>query len=223
MKMEGTLDENKICFITCVNDPAEYEECRLYLSHLELPDGMEAEILEIREAASMAAGYMEGMQSSKARYKVYVHQDVRILHPRFIEYILQIFRSDAGIGMIGMVGCPCLPADGIMWHGERVGYSNNSIDRLKTYDVERDGLVQVEAVDGFLMATQYDLPWQTEIFDGWDFYDISQAAEFIKHGYQVVVPAQNGDWAVHEEKPVMSLWDYDPYRRRFLEKYKGIV
>lgn len=217
------MDENKICFISCVNDAEDYEESLLYVRSLLVPEGMKAELLEIRDASSMAEGYTEGMLSSDARYKVYLHQDVRIIHPYFIHNVLQIFRADSKNGMIGMVGCQRLAADGIMWHGERIGSSTNSGENLGEYLADRDGWQAVEAIDGFLMVTQYDLPWRRDIFDGWDFYDISQSLEFIRHGYRVVVPKRNGDWAVHEEKPSPSLWNYDRYRRIFLKNYSDIL
>lgn len=216
------MDENKICFISCVNDATDYEESLLYIRNLLVPEGMEVELLEIREAASMTGGYMEGMQASNAKYKVYMHQDVRIIHPCFIHNMLQIFRADRQNGMIGMIGCLRLPADGIMWHGERIGSSLNSEENLQEYLVERDGWQEVEAIDGFLMATQYDLPWREDIFDGWDFYDVSQSLEFLKQGYRVVVPL-NGDWVVHEEKANPSLWNYDKYRRILLENYSDML
>ena len=50
-------NEKEICFITCVNDEAWYEESLLYLKHLVLPSGMTAAYLPVRGASSMAAGY----------------------------------------------------------------------------------------------------------------------------------------------------------------------
>ena len=57
------VNENKICFLICVNDNLFFEECVRYIQWLEVPDGVDVEILEIREAGSMASGYNEGMNS----------------------------------------------------------------------------------------------------------------------------------------------------------------
>lgn len=217
------MDENKVCFISCVNDDREYEECLLYINHLYIPENMCVELLEIRDAGSMAAGYMEGMLASDAKYKVYMHQDVRIINRNFIRDMIQIFKDDEQNGMIGMVGNPTLPADGIMWHGVRIGESVGVPEDCQGYEVLRDGYTEVEAVDGFLMATQYDLPWRTDLFDGWDFYDISQSMEFLKNNYKVVVPGKHGNWAIHEEKSSLSLWNYNKYRKIFLENYKDLL
>ena len=48
------------------------------------------------------------------------------------------------------------------------------------------------------MATQYDLPWRSDLFMDWHFYDISQSREFVEHGYEVVVAGQEIPWLVHD-------------------------
>ena len=69
------MNDQKICFIACVNDD-RYEQERLkYLNHLIVPEGYEVESLSVREAKSMTAGYNEGMHGSDAKYKVYLHLD----------------------------------------------------------------------------------------------------------------------------------------------------
>ena len=32
---------------------------------------------------------------------------------------------------------------------------------------------EVEAVNGSLIATQYDIPWREDILSGWEFYDVA--------------------------------------------------
>ena len=58
-------------------------------------------------------------------------------------------------------------------------------------DKQNKPYTEVEAVDGLFIATQYDVKWREDIFDGWDFYDISQSEEFHRAGYKVVVPYIN--------------------------------
>ena len=38
-----------------------------------------------------------------------------------------------------------------------------------------------------------------DLFDGWDFYDISQCQEFRRTGYKVVVPKQEEAWCIHDD------------------------
>ncbi|TCL54021.1 glycosyl transferase family 2 [Kineothrix alysoides] len=214
------INENKICFIICVNDTLFFDECIKYINWLEKPEGIEIELVEVREAASMTSGYNEGMRCNDAKYKVYMHQDVFIINKYFIYDVLQIFKKDFRIGMIGLVGCLNMPKDGIMWHGERVSRGNGNVLWEKyRYELDKDGYWSVDAVDGLLMVTQYDLPWREDLFDGWDYYDISQCFEMKRKGYSIVVPLQNQDWYIHDDKGIISLWNYDKYRQMFLAEY----
>ena len=60
MPEDKVLDAHKVACITCVNSEEWYEECRLYLEHLQLPAGMTMELVPVRGAASMCAGYNIG-------------------------------------------------------------------------------------------------------------------------------------------------------------------
>ena len=213
------LNEKKVAFIICANDDLFLDECIRYIRWLEVPEGIEVEILEIREARSMTSGYNEGMNSSDAKYKVYMHQDVFLINKYFIYDILSIFRSDDSIGMIGMAGSPKMPDNGIMWSEKRVGMVNKA-DSWEGYRYSlEDGVWEVEAVDGLLMATQTDIPWREDLFDGWDFYDASQSCEMRKNGYRIVVPVQNYAWYLHDDKLILSLWNYNKYRKIFCKEY----
>lgn len=215
-------NDKKICFIICTNDERQLQECILYIDLLDVPKGFETEILTVRGAESMTKGYNEAMNASDAKYKVYLHQDVFIVEKYFLKKVVNIFKKNAEIGMIGMVGSPKLPKDGVMWHGKRCGdfYRINEVEDANS-DFERikKGNREVEAVDGFLIATQYDIPWREDVFTGWDFYDISQCFEFKKRGYKIVVPAQNPAWVIHDCGP-QKLWNYENERKKFISEYR---
>lgn len=76
----------------------------------------------------------------------------------------------------------------------------------------------MEAIDGFIMITQYDIAWREDIFDHWDFYDCSQSMEFIRKGYKVVVPAMQKPWCVHD-CGFVNLAGYEEERLKFLKEY----
>ena len=217
--MEIMADENKICFIICANNDLFYEECVRYIRWLEVPEGMEVELMEIREAASMAAGYNEGMNSSDAKYKVYMHQDVFIINRHFISDIVSLFQFDSSIGMIGMVGSRKIPEHCMMWNGSRVVRGPKRVSWNNYRYKREDGFWVVEGIDGLLMATQYDVPWREDLFDGWDFYDLSQSFEMRRRGYHIIVPVQNHIWFNHDDKTILSLWDYNKYRKIFMKEY----
>ena len=193
-------------------------ECRLYLSELLIPDDFEVEVIEVRDAVSMTAGCNEGMHQSDAKYKVYLHQDVFIKNRNFIYDIVSLFQKDARIGMIGMVGTPYMEKKGIMWEGVRFGgfyRLQEYIDKglIRCFFPLETGYMEVEAVDGLLIATQYDLPWREDIFHKWDFYDVSQSFEFLRAGYKIVIPGQKPEWYIHDCGAI-DLFQYNDERKK---------
>lgn len=218
------LNENKFAFIVCTNNTFFMDECRYYLDRLIVPDGYDVDIVEITEAKSMTAGNNEGMNYSDAKYKIYMHQDVLIVNRNFLKDILDIFTQNSDVGMIGMVGTPYLCKDGTMWRGIRFGgfyrldnYTKNGL--VRHFLPINSGIMDVEAIDGLLMATQYDIPWREDVFHKWDFYDVSQSFEMKRAGYRVVVPGQPKDWYLHD-CGVINLSNYDDERKLFLNTYE---
>lgn len=219
-------NEHKICFIACVNNNKYEKELVGYLNRLNIPTGYELDYISIQNASSMCAGYNEGMYASDAKYKIYLHQDTFIIYEDFLIKLVDIFQDDT-IGMIGMVGSPKLPDDGIMWDGPRVGkgyYSTYYKAGIKEADSEtgwdiNHNLCDVEAIDGFLIATQYDIRWREDLFTKWDFYDISQSAQMLKAGYRVVVPCQDTPWCIHDDA-FLNLSNYENERQIFISEYK---
>lgn len=217
------LNDKKFCFIICYNQEIFLNECLLYLQQLHVPEGFSTDILTISDAPSMAEGYQAAMNESDAKYKVYMHQDVFVRYPFFLDSLLEIFQSDQRIGLTGMVGVPVFPEDYMMWTGERIGNICNRNTLPGDYGNYRyelnHGYSSVEAVDGFLMATSYDISWRNDLLDGWDFYDVSQSFEFLRQGYRVVVPVQHLPWCLHDDGTILNLWNYDRYRRICMEEY----
>lgn len=217
------MDNRKFCFIICSNDELYLEECLFYLQKLYIPEGYTVDYLSINHANSMTAGYNEGMKASDAKYKIYIHHDVFILNINLLEDLLKIFTSDDSIGMIGLVGSLAMPVDGVMWHGYRVGGLYGTTFTDESYDTYcyniSDGLHDVDAIDGLFMATSKDITWREDLFDQWDFYDISKSFEMSRSGFRVVVPTQNKPWCLHDDG-ILNLRNYDKYRKICLQEYK---
>ena len=214
--------KDTIAFIICVNNELYFEECRYYIEHLEVSAGYDIDVIGIWEADSMCAAYNLGMRSSDAKYKVYMHQDVFIVNINLLEDILKIF-EDKNVGMLGVVGTPNMPENGCMWNGPRVGrvYSSNVLTAKEfiASDMNERPYMEVEAVDGLFIATQYDIIWREDLFTGWDFYDVSQGEEFRRNGYKVVVPYMDKPWCIHDDG-FLNLSRYDEFRDIFLKEYK---
>ncbi|MBQ8167609.1 MAG: glycosyltransferase family protein [Lachnospiraceae bacterium] len=214
------MDDKKICFIMCTNDELYAGEAMYFINNLNVPEGFTIDVISVTEAKSMTSGYNEGMAASDAKYKVYLHQDVMIVEKDFIYKLLDIFQDET-IGMIGMVGAPKLPENKVMWYSRRVGkiYANNIFSTTPLdFGNDSEKYDQVEAIDGLLMATQYDVRWRDDILDKWDFYDVSQSLEFIRAGYKVVVPYMDTPWVIHDDGFV-ELDNYYEQRRKFKKEY----
>jgi len=219
------LNDKKIAFITCVNSDWWYSECLLYLKHLKIPENMNAEFIDVRNAASMASGYNRAMKNSDAKYKIYLHQDTLVVNKNLIADLLKIFNSDKKIGVIGMIGCMNLPSTGVWWDGMRIyGRVLHACEPESVVDSECDepegDYQEVESVDGFFLATQYDLNWRDDLFDGWHLYDTSLCKEMSRAGYKVAIPNQEKDfWCIHcpKEKPLDP--KYRRYQKIFLKEY----
>ncbi|WP_160687315.1 glycosyltransferase [Clostridium sp. C2-6-12] len=215
--------ENSIAFITCVNDEERYEECIKYIDSLYIPDGITKEKIAVRNAKSMTSGYNQAMNSSNAKIKVYLHQDTLIVNKNFILDILVIFERNDKVGMLGVVGAKSIPLSGIWWesndkYGKVFENSNSIMNELKFKDVN-SRFEEVDAIDGLIMVTQYDIPWNESKFKGWHFYDLSQCIEFEKRGYIIAIPQQVTPWVLHD-CGIVSTNNYDMERKLFINEYQ---
>ena len=216
-------EKNKIAFIVCVNSKKYYDECIWYIDHLHIPPGYRADVICVTEVKSMAEGYNIAMKSSDAKFKIYLHQDVFIRNRFFLDEILHIFSLDKKIGMAGMVGGRDLPKDAIVYNKWNMGYAYCS-NRAFTvpvlyYQDEKRRWMEADAIDGMLMATQYDIGWREDLMLGWDFYDISQSMEFLRNGFKIAIPFQKEPWCIHDCGH-SKLAHYDQARQKILEEYQ---
>ncbi|VYU41723.1 glycosyltransferase [Clostridium tertium] len=216
------MNEKKICFITCVRNLEIYNESLVYINNLIVPQGYEIESINITEVDSVAKAYNEAMRLSDAKYKVYLHENIFIINNTFIEDILNIFLNNDKIGLIGMLGTKMLTNNYSIYGSNSVYgklYTNNiGIMGLDEFHEVNNNYEEVKLVDGLLMATQYDVTWRDDIFDGWEYYDLSQSVEFLKKGYKVIVPKQLDPWCIQD-----SLENFSDakeiYKEKFIEEY----
>ena len=216
------MDNRKIAFIICVNNEHLFKECTYYIHRLTVPDGFTTDIIEIREADSMCAAYNAGMKSSDAKYKIYMHQDVMIRNTHFLQRIISIFEENPNVGMIGMMGGTGMPKTGVAYRAWNAGMVDCREPDMAYYmvgakDMKPEDTI-VEAIDGLLMATQYDVLWREDLFTHFDFYDVSQSFEMRKAGYQILVPYQETPWVIHDSG-FAKLPYYDGERKKCLHEY----
>lgn len=213
------MNDKKIDFIICTNDSRHFDEACLYINNLEIPQDYSVNILEIREADSIFSGYNEGMGASDAKYKIYMHHDVRIINKWFLHIMLEKFREQQ-VGMLGVVGSTELELKPWKWNAGAV--AETRVNRTYCQRFGETGTDKyVKQIDGLLIATQYDLPWREDLFAGWDMYDCSQCCEFLKAGYRIVVPAQTQPICLHD-CGLIDLTGYEQARKRFILQYSDM-
>lgn len=218
------VNNKKICFIMCANSELQSQECIRYISQLQIPQGFSVDVKVIWDADSMTSGYNRAMRQSDAKYKVYLHQDVLLLHRGFLEDAISIFQEHSEIGMLGVVGSMGLAEDGCAWSDgcdNRIGELYvDLIDKAfhKVFKKVQEPYERVVVIDGLFMMTQYDIKWNEKDFKGWDFYDCSQSLEFWKAGYEVVVPYTEKPWCLHDND-ILHMQDYTKWQVVFQRKY----
>jgi GT2 family glycosyltransferase len=206
-----SLNPHAIAFLTLVNDETQYATCLRHIDALEVPSGYSVEKVAVYGATSMAEGYQRAMEASTARYKIYVHQDVYLVHRGMLTELLYLFQTYPRLGMAGVVGTTRMPAKGIWWvnkihdHGRlweyrrETGFPGSLLGRRLHCSRFRSFVgdyLPAVAVDGLFMATQYDLPW-VDALGGFELYDQVQALEFIKAGFEVGIARQETIWCIH--------------------------
>ncbi|MCC0681668.1 glycosyl transferase [Clostridioides sp. ES-S-0005-03] len=217
------MNNEKICFITCVNDERLYEECLVYINSLDIPKDFSIETIALRGANSISSAYNKAMREVDAKYKIYLHQDTFIINKNFIYDILDIFNKNIDVGMIGVAGVKDIPVSGVWWD------SNNKVGKVYDSHTGRMDIYEfnsfegdfdtVMAIDGLIMITQYDILWREDKFDGWHFYDLSQSMEFNQNNYKVIIPKQDKPWCMHDSGIANISNGYDEYRLKFVKEY----
>lgn len=217
------MDENKICFMIPITNKNQFAEAQGYIEKLVIPAGFQVEIVALQAYRSMAESYNDGMQKKSAKYRIYMHQDVCIIHRDFLVKLLQVFQEHPEVGIAGVVGSRGLPSNGVWWEDAALigAIFDNHRGRMAPYmySIAAAAYQEAAALDGLLLATQYDLPWREDIFTSWHFYDISQCMEFRRQGYKAVVLGQKNPWCIHKCGQKMLGDAYDLERYKFLQEY----
>jgi GT2 family glycosyltransferase len=213
---ERALDPRAIAFITAVKDEAQYRICQQYIDALQIPPGYYVETLAVFGGASMPECYQAAMLASRARYKIYLHVDAYVVHQGLLSELLHLFHTYPRLGLVGVVGSTRLPPSGIfwvknfaycygrLWQNSAPGFpaSLRTLAGQRRLQLMRfrpfvGDYLPAAVVDGFFMATQYDIPWTHPEFGFEGPWDHVQALDFIKAGFEVGIARQEAVWCVH--------------------------
>lgn len=192
------MDKNKICFIIYHTPSGSPDDCISSLNGIEIPEGFTAQLMEITEEPSILKGFEEAMGLSDAKYKVYLTDVIKLQEPKLMKSALRLF-EDPSVGMIGVVGTARLSKDGVIRHSQCMGcidtdaayQENDSICRLQPVE---EACADAEAVEGYLLVTQYDVPWGDARNVPAAFFSTAQSFHFRLRGLRVVVPRQDRPW-----------------------------
>ena len=193
------MNDRKIAVIAQC-DPNGVSSIRPYIDALDIPNGYEAELIEVRSDGNVADTYQRAMEQSDAKYKVYLAAGSILLRLNFFAEMLRVFEEPA-IGIMGIVGTAQLSTSG------ELGASPMLKGRLLyTDDTAFHGAVvegateEVMAVSNDLIATQYDIPWRRDLFHINCFFAEAQCIEFRRKGYRTVVPQQDAPWLLTRKR-----------------------
>lgn len=218
------MNSRKICFITCVNDEVQFADIRDYIYALHVPEGYEIEILPVTGAESMTAGYNFAMKQSDAKYKVYILEQVYLIHKDFINHCIQLFEKHPKLGMLGVLGSDVFPLQG-QWevrnpaYGKKYDNRTGKMELISFQEVLND-YRPVQLLDDCILVTQDDISWEADGFSTSHDFGLSQSRRFMQNEYQVGVVHQERPWIIHDEqynRNAVAAKEDD--RNAFLKKY----
>ena len=212
------MDENKIVIVVYGRDNRAFEDTRKTLQFLTLPQGYFCEVAFVIAPNRWAAYNAMMEKCSDAKYKVYLDEAVEIRLNSFLVDMINIFKSDAGIGMIGVAGAEVLSTHGICATSvQRCGriFMGAANARVEWNAIEGD-YKEVDAIDGCFIATQYDIRWRDDLFKENSFGDTAQCVEFKRKGYKTVVANQKSPWVCIKNNELLN---HENCRQTFLNEY----
>ena len=187
------MNEKKIAVIAQC-DASGVSAIRPYLAAIDVPQGYEVELIEVFADGNVADTYQRIMGQSDAKYKVYLAAGSILLRLNFFEEMLRVF-EDPMIGVMGLVGAKQLSTTGLLATSPFVKGRLLYADDTDFNGADIDGeMEEVMAVSGDLIATQYDIPWRSDLFHSDCFYAEAQCIEFRRKGYRTALPKQEEAW-----------------------------
>ena len=209
------MNDRKIAVIAQC-DPSGVSAIRPYIDALDIPNGYEAELIEVRPDGNVADTYQRAMEASDAKYKIYLAPGCILLRLNFFEEMLRVFENPM-IGAMGLVGTKQLSTTGVLAASPFIkGRLLYTDDRSFRGEEIEGATEEVMAVSGDLIATQYDIPWRRDLFHSNCFYAEAQCIEFRRRGYRSVVPQQDEAWLLSGTKEI----SYDDVSQEvFLDTY----
>lgn len=201
--MAGKIEEKKIAVIIYVQDEDDYKICAESLWELSCPAGYGIEVIPVVKAASRGMAYQAGMETSDAKYKVYIDSAAWIVSERLLTEMVDIFLHHPEIGILGLSGTEIIPPNAPFWVSPaRLGKWSDKDGTEHEFGAFDEPFREVQALDMYFLMTQYDVPWRTDLFNDDLFLCAAQSIEFKRQGYKACVVKQEGTWLAYARSDV---------------------
>ena len=210
------MNDKKFAVIVHATDENAVKEAVASLQKLKIPDGFTLDFLPVQGEKKYGA-YNFAMTQNDAKYKIYMDEKIIIRQENILSELLKIFKANENIGLIGCSGAVQLSTHGICLNSaKRCGKMQMSSGRnLNEWGAIDKDFREVEAVDGWFIATQYDLKWREEF----EFLaDTAHCMEFRRQNYKVVVVRQKKPWLWYKS----NTWNISAEsQQKFLNEYSA--
>ena len=204
------MNDKKIAIIFHTTNEFYVEDALESFRRLRVPENFSVEVLPVQDEEKFHA-YNRAMNHSDAKYKIYLDENISTLHKNILLKVIKLFQSDKKIGVIGLSGAIQLSTHGICL---------TSAKRVKQNQFRADkNVFEVESVDNFFLATQYDLTWREDLFKDNYFGFAAQCLEFKRKNLKTVVMLDETPQILIQQN---QLKINRSARQIFLEEYKNI-
>ena len=185
---------------------------------LSVPQGTELQLTAVpSEEREIASAFQEAMEQSDARYKIYVSSDIEFLRPKILAKVLAAFRAHPEVGLLGLSGTKRVLTTGITYTSpQRVGAVLDPARHALAGRTAAAPCENVQALDGYFLATQKDVPWRKDVLQGVVLLGASASCEHRRAGYKVAVLSQKAP-ACRMRSNTFAM--NDDMRTSFLDEY----
>ena len=194
---------------------------RPYLDAIDVPSGFTVDLIEVSVDGNVAVAYQRAMHESDAKYKVYLSAGSILLRLNFFAEMLRVFAEDPAIGIMGLVGTAQLSTSGELGASPMLKGRLLYTDDTAFHGAAIKGTTEaVMAASADLIATQYDIPWRSDLFHGDCFFAEAQCIEFRRKGYRTVLPQQDDPWLLTRKRACAA---DEANREVFLDTYSSEI
>ena len=196
--------EKKIAVLLRDSHTGQHEVCLEALKNVKWPDGYEVEVFTIDAQKPYAAQVNEVLADIVAKVKIYINDDLFLVHAQAIEELLKIFQ-DESIGMVGFLGSASLPVSGNLMDSP-YKYGAVYVPTEEDFSEMRFGTAVQAAADvryilPSFFATQWDVPWD-ESYEKQYYAVLAYCRAFEEEGYRIVVPLSENIWCAYQVKNI---------------------